>query len=338
MCTVHINSFPFLIPHQQSIHELVIMFTLLQEGGDLGLQSFQFSRQSFVPGFGGLQLLLHIVVVFQEGFIVRGDPLEMHACVGSEQDRGLNKSLLHFFYSSWIAYAPRRPPSSLSRWSGCGWGFSPEEEFCDGAPHPETCSLRPAVFVDLIDSAAARGLATVAQCSFVSANFRYVLQRFFIFVLLTLVWRASICCERPRKLPGLLSNCWRLTSSPTSLTKTCQSHSWLDVGMRTSPMINCVNKWRYFWTARSGVETKTLPYELLSAPVWQTEPGCDTQSLSAGQQPVSPAVISPQGFPAFVNNWHMVQIELWSLSLKKKIIPMVSYLQAIGWPRFHVSL
>lgn len=39
---------------------------------------------------------------------------------------------------------------------------------------------------------------------------------------LALVFRARICWERPLKLPGLLSSCWMLTSSPISLIKTCK--------------------------------------------------------------------------------------------------------------------
>lgn len=58
------------MPHQQSIHKLVIMFTLLQEGGDLDLQSFYFGRQRFVPGFRSFQLLLHILLLFLKIFIL----------------------------------------------------------------------------------------------------------------------------------------------------------------------------------------------------------------------------------------------------------------------------
>lgn len=48
---------------------------------------------------------------------------------------------------------------------------------------------------------------------------------------------------------------------------------------------------------------RALPSELLSTPVWQPEPDYDTQSLSAGQQIVFPAEISPLDFPAIVKRW-----------------------------------
>lgn len=63
------------MPYQQSIHKLIIMLPLLQESGDLDLQRFNFSRQRFVPGFRGFQLLLHVLVVFQEGLVFHRDPL-----------------------------------------------------------------------------------------------------------------------------------------------------------------------------------------------------------------------------------------------------------------------
>ena len=58
--------FLYVVPYQQSIHKLVVMFTLLQQGGNLDLQSFHLSRQRFVPGFRGFQLLLPILLVFLE--------------------------------------------------------------------------------------------------------------------------------------------------------------------------------------------------------------------------------------------------------------------------------
>lgn len=142
------------------------MFTLLQEGGDLHLQSFHFAQQRFVPGLRGFQLLLHILVVFQQGFIVHWDPLDM--CGRKAVSLQINKSIFQFFYTACTVHAPQMPPSSLSRWCGCSWGSSLEEGFFEGAPHPETHPLHSghsAVFAELTDSAAAQGLATVAQCT-----------------------------------------------------------------------------------------------------------------------------------------------------------------------------
>ncbi len=157
-------------------------------------------------------------------------------------------------------------------------------------------------------------------------------------LIFTRDWRASICWERPLKFPGQLSNCWRLTSSPTSLIKTYNSRSSSNFRIQKSLMINHMNMWYSSWAVRLGRGKKIPPSELLSTPAWRIEPDCDTQSLSAGQQLIFPAVISPLDFPAFVNKWYVIQSELQSFKVGRlRNILLVNfhinnYLTIFRWP------
>ncbi|TNN67551.1 hypothetical protein EYF80_022224 [Liparis tanakae] len=66
---------PSLLLLRQSAHELIVVATLLQEDGGLGLQRLGLRRQGLVPGSRRVQLLPHVVVVLQECLVVRRDPL-----------------------------------------------------------------------------------------------------------------------------------------------------------------------------------------------------------------------------------------------------------------------
>lgn len=80
---------------------------------------------------------------------------------------------------------------------------------------------------------------------------------------------------------------------------------------------------------RLGEQGQPLPSGLLSTPVLQTEPGCDIQSLSAGQLLIFPAEIWPVDFPAFGRRLWMIRVELWSLMLGIENTISVIF----SWPR-----
>lgn len=88
-------------------------------------------------------------------------------------------------------------------------------------------------WVDWI-SCCSRSRTCCPKLNFVKAWFITSIKNFSTLIPLTLVWRASICWERPLKLPGQLNNCWKLTSSPTSLIKTCNSSSSSYFGIHKS--------------------------------------------------------------------------------------------------------
>lgn len=145
---------------------------------------------------------------------------------------------------------------------------------------------------------------------------------------LALVFRARICWERPLKLPGLLSSCWMLTSSPISLIKTCKhrrQNVFSEAGHHSFE--------RVIGRHKTQERKDTLPCELLLTPVWQTELGCGTQPLSVPQQIIFPARPSSPEFlerGSSESNW--VAIVKVRTEEKKKVHILLMAFTAYLWP------
>lgn len=143
--------------------------------------------------------------------------------------------------------------------------------------------------------------------------------------LLALDCRASICWARPLKLPGELISCCRWTSSPTSLTKTCNNshtpHQKTQKSAQTNPYVKSNRKPKKNTYLMSYFQLLSDRLKLISI-LWHFQEG-GRQFLLQG--------LRQCGFLLRLKT-HVHLISIWSRSPLSQEKSIVHYLTVIRGP------